>query len=88
MEIFEKMATALKIPFEKIPQQEKDNLSGEGFKQSVINAQEAYKKGDMNEFTKLNREELFIAKIQRGLQDMEQGRVISEEELDKAIEQW
>jgi len=58
IKVFEQMAKALKIPFEKI-ETPMDNLHGEGFKESVRSAREAYDKGDSNQFVKINRKELW-----------------------------
>jgi hypothetical protein len=58
IKVFEQMAKALKIPFEKIETPD-DSLYGEGFKKSVLEAQEAYDKGDYSEFAKINRQELW-----------------------------
>jgi len=58
IKVFEQMAKALKIPFEKV-ENPAENLSGEGFKQSVVDGQEAYKRGQLNEFVKINRKKLW-----------------------------
>jgi hypothetical protein len=47
----------LKIKFESLGNE--DNLSGEKFKQSVINGKEAYKNGDMEQFVKINRKDIW-----------------------------
>jgi hypothetical protein len=46
----------LKIKFDSLGNE--DNLSGEKFKQSVINGKEAYKNGDMEQFVKMNRKDI------------------------------
>lgn len=62
MKGFELMAKALKIPFDKPTQKAINNTFGEEFKKTVLEAQEAYKNGDRDEFVALNRDLMFIKK--------------------------
>lgn len=62
--LFEQLAKALKVPFEKKKQSKKDaendyHAYGEGFKKSVEEGLEAYKNGDMSQFSEIKREDLW-----------------------------
>ncbi len=59
IKVFEQMAKASKVPFEKVEVAANDDRSGEAFKQSVVNGQEAYKNGEMSEFVKIGKKEGF-----------------------------
>ncbi|TAN18742.1 MAG: hypothetical protein EPN37_04780 [Chitinophagaceae bacterium] len=49
----------LKIHFKAIPSPDKDNLSGEGFKQSLIQIKEDYTKGKTQEFKEIDLDNLW-----------------------------
>jgi len=57
-------------------------------KTQIIEAIQAIPKEEFTDIDEVINEIILLEKIQRGLKDVEEGRVLSEEELDKLMEQW
>jgi predicted transcriptional regulator len=57
-------------------------------KSEIIEAIKAIPQEEFVDIDELLQEIVLITKIERGLQNLAEGRVVSEEELDKIIEQW
>lgn len=57
-------------------------------KAQLIEAIKALPQQEFTSIDELLEEIILIAKIESGLQQITEGKVIQEEELDKAIEQW
>ena len=57
-------------------------------KAQIIEAIKAMPQEEFTDIDDLLQEIVLATKIERGMQDLQEGRVISEEEMDKIIDQW
>lgn len=57
-------------------------------KAQIIEAIQAMPQTELNHIDEVIEEIILLEKIENGLKDMEQGNVISSEEMDKIIASW